>query len=102
MGEELHEANPVDRFSGLAGGCADLVLAAQAFHWFEPSVALTEFRRILKPGGWVALLWYERDESDPGTAAFGATLRTAPDAARVEGPRMRAGEALADSPHVEA
>ncbi|MBI1916108.1 MAG: class I SAM-dependent methyltransferase [Planctomycetes bacterium] len=87
--------------TGLPDACAHLVLAAQAFHWFEPSAALGEFRRILKPDGWVALLWYERDESELCTAAFGATLRTAPDAARVEGPRMRAGEALADSPHVE-
>jgi len=88
--------------TGLPDACADLVLAAQAFHWFEPSAALAEFRRILKPNGWVALLWYERDESDPATAAFGAAMRTAPDAVRVEGPRMRAGEALADSPHVES
>ena len=88
--------------TGLPDACADLVLSAQSFHWFEPSAALAEFRRILKPGGWVALLWYERDETDSCTAAFGAALRTAPDAAHVEGPRMRAGEALADSPHVEA
>jgi len=88
--------------TGLPDACANLVLAAQSFHWFEPSVALAEFRRLLVPGGWVALLWYERDESDPCTTAFGAALRTAPDAARVEGPRMRAGEVLADSPHFEA
>src|SRR5262249_8786336 len=88
--------------TGLPDGCADLVVAAQAFHWFEPSAALAEFRRILKSGGGTGLLWYERDESDPLTAAFGAVVRTGPDAARVEGSRMSAGEVLADSPHFEA
>src|SRR5262249_42888953 len=88
--------------TGLPDACAELVLAAQSFHWFEPSAALAEFRRILKPGGWVVLLGYERDESEPATAAFGATFRTIPETARVEGPRLRAAEGLADSPHVEA
>lgn len=35
----------------------DLVLAAQAFHWFDHTAALREFHRILKPGGRCALLW---------------------------------------------
>jgi SAM-dependent methyltransferase len=38
----------------------DLVTAGQAFHWFEPGRARTEFSRILKPGGKVALLWNRR------------------------------------------
>ncbi|MGH9967900.1 MAG: class I SAM-dependent methyltransferase [Pyrinomonadaceae bacterium] len=38
----------------------DIVTAAQAFHWFEPGKARTEFVRILKPKGWVVLLWNER------------------------------------------
>jgi SAM-dependent methyltransferase len=88
--------------TGLPDASADLVLAAQAFHWFEPSAALAEFHRILRPGGWAALLWYERDESHPAAAAYGAVLRTAPDAERVEGPRQRAGEALLHSSLFEA
>jgi SAM-dependent methyltransferase len=88
--------------TGLPGGYADVVLAAQAFHWFDPATALREFHRILKPGGWVALLWNERDETDPFTADYGAVIRTAPDAAAVEGPRARAGEALGDSTLFEA
>ena len=39
----------------------DLVSAGQAFHWFDRVEARREFARILKPGGWVALLWNERD-----------------------------------------
>lgn len=38
----------------------DLVVAAQAFHWFNRERTLTEFERILKPGGSAALLWNER------------------------------------------
>jgi SAM-dependent methyltransferase len=44
----------------LADGSVDFVTAGQAFHWFEPNAARTEFRRILKPAGWVALIWNER------------------------------------------
>src|SRR5690606_1463661 len=38
----------------------DVVVAAQAFHWFNTSAVRDEFRRILKPGGWVVLIWNER------------------------------------------
>jgi SAM-dependent methyltransferase len=38
----------------------DFVTAAQAFHWFDAGRARAEFRRILKPGGWVVLLWNMR------------------------------------------
>jgi SAM-dependent methyltransferase len=84
--------------TGLPDGTADAVLAAQAFHWFEPDAALREFHRILRPGGWVVLLWNERDESDPFTAAYGAVIRSFPDRARVEGPRGRAGAVLLTNP----
>src|SRR5205807_8143789 len=68
-----------------------------AFHWFDVAAALGEFRRILKPGGWVVLIWNERDESDPFTAAYGAVIRSAPDAAAIEGPRAKAGDSLLNS-----
>jgi len=38
----------------------DFVTAGQAFHWFDREKAKREFMRILKPGGWVVLLWNER------------------------------------------
>lgn len=44
----------------LPAACVDLVVAAQAFHWFQAQAARCEFSRILKPGGWVALIWNER------------------------------------------
>jgi SAM-dependent methyltransferase len=84
--------------TGLDDGCAAAVLAAQAFHWFDAPAALREFHRVLRPGGWAALVWNERDERDPFTAAYGAVVRTGPDAAAVEGPRLRAGSVLLNTP----
>jgi len=38
----------------------DFVIAAQAFHWFDADKTRTEFQRILKPGGYIVLMWNER------------------------------------------
>jgi SAM-dependent methyltransferase len=84
--------------TGLPAGCADAVVSAQAFHWFEPEAALREFHRLLKPGGWVALMWNERDARDPFTAAYGEVVAAAPEAARMEQMRHGAGEPLLKSP----
>lgn len=34
----------------------DLITVAQALHWFAPEQTRQEFRRILKPGSWLAIL----------------------------------------------
>jgi ubiquinone/menaquinone biosynthesis C-methylase UbiE len=47
----------------LADHSVDVVTVAQAFHWFEPEPALAEIRRVLRPGGGLALVWNVRDES---------------------------------------
>ncbi len=38
----------------------DFVVAAQAFHWFDETKTRAEFKRILKTGGFVVLMWNER------------------------------------------
>lgn len=38
----------------------DFITAGQAFHWFDPVPARAEFARILRPGGWVVLVWNDR------------------------------------------
>lgn len=45
----------------LPKGSADLIVCAQAFHWFDGAKAAAEFRRILRPGGHVAIVFNERD-----------------------------------------
>ena len=59
----------------LRGGVADLVTVAQAFHWFEPRVALAEVARVARPDGWLALVWNERDETVPWVKAFGDVIQ---------------------------
>jgi SAM-dependent methyltransferase len=43
--------------TGLADASINLVSAGMAFHWFDISLTKVEFRRILTPGGWMALVW---------------------------------------------
>ena len=85
--------------TGLSDGSVLFVLAAQAFHWFRPEPTLREFHRTLVAGGWVALMWNERDDADAFTTAVSAVIRTAPEADSVEGPRQRAGDVLLTAPH---
>ena len=47
----------------LDDGSVDFVTAGQAFHWFEPPRARVEFRRVLRAGGWVVLVWNDRRTS---------------------------------------
>lgn len=55
----------------LSAGSVDLITAAQAFHWFDRARAKKEFARILKPDGWVALIWNERRlDSTPFLRAY--------------------------------
>jgi SAM-dependent methyltransferase len=70
----------------LAADSVDLVTAAQAFHWFEAGAARAEFQRILKSGGYVALIWNERDTTrTPFLRVYESLLqRYATDYARVD------------------
>jgi ubiquinone/menaquinone biosynthesis C-methylase UbiE len=55
----------------LAQQSVDFVVAAQAFHWFDRRQARLEFLRILKPNGWVVLIWNERRlDSTPFLRAY--------------------------------
>ena len=52
-----------------------VVFVAQAFHWFDPPVALREIRRVLTDGGGLGLIWNERDESVPWVRELGHAMR---------------------------
>lgn len=56
--------------TGLPGGCADAVVAAQAWHWFDQDTALAEVERLLRPGGALALVWNTYDTSVPWVRDF--------------------------------
>jgi SAM-dependent methyltransferase len=60
----------------LPDACVDIVTAGQAFHWFDIPATRAECRRILKPGGWVALVWNSRvTEATPFLRAYEALLK---------------------------
>ena len=60
----------------LQSNSVDLIVAGQAFHWFDRKRCRVEFSRILKPGGWVALIWNERrTDATPFLAAYEKLLR---------------------------
>lgn len=48
--------------TGLAPASADMVTAGRAMHWFDLERSMKEFRRILKPEGWVAVIAFGRTE----------------------------------------
>ena len=52
----------------------DVVVSAQAFHWFEPARALPEIARVLRPGGQIALVWNDRDERIPWVRRLGRVI----------------------------
>jgi SAM-dependent methyltransferase len=56
--------------TGLDDGSVDLVVVAQAFHWFRQHEAVREFHRILRPHGRLAVMWNSRDSRDPLTRGF--------------------------------
>lgn len=49
----------------LEAGSVELVVAAQAFHWFDHERFRVECGRVLRPSGMVGLVWNSRVEEDP-------------------------------------
>jgi len=78
--------------TGLADASADAVACFQAFHWFANERTLREFRRVLRPGGRLALVWNDRDaRADPFTREVRALEE------RLGETAMLAGIAFADA-----
>lgn len=47
--------------TGLPDNCVDWVLMGSSFHWADAPVALEEFHRILRPGGFFTAIWNPRN-----------------------------------------
>lgn len=62
--------------TGLESNTVDLITVGQAFHYFDITSAHTEFQRILKPGGKVALAWHIRRTDYPFGREYEALLKT--------------------------
>jgi SAM-dependent methyltransferase len=52
----------------------DVVVSAQAFHWFDPERALPEIARVLKPRGRLSVVWNQRDERIPWVKRLGRLI----------------------------
>jgi SAM-dependent methyltransferase len=72
----------------LNDGAADAVVCAQSFHWFASPAALREIHRVLRPGGYLGLVWNLRDESVDWVAAM-TDIMTPYEG---DAPRYRSGE----------
>ena len=70
--------------TGLEAASVDVVLAAQAFHWFRAEETLREFARILRPGGRLALMWNRRTHDDAFTVGYRAAILEVGGASAVE------------------
>jgi ubiquinone/menaquinone biosynthesis C-methylase UbiE len=59
-----------------ADAAYDVVVTAQAFHWFDHDRALPEIARVLKPGGRLAVVRNDRDERIPWVRRLGKIIGT--------------------------
>jgi SAM-dependent methyltransferase len=69
----------------LGDASVDIVVAAQAFHWFDGVRALTEIHRVLRPDGGLGLIWNARDEG----SAWERRITEIFDRVAGDGPRYR-------------
>jgi SAM-dependent methyltransferase len=64
----FHSIDGTAEDTKLGDASVDYVTAGQAFHWFDPERSRAEFARILRPGGWVVLVWNDRRLDRPAFA----------------------------------
>lgn len=50
--------------TSLQNSSIDIIIAGQAFHWFNIETTKIEFKRILKNDGYIILIWNEKDFSN--------------------------------------
>lgn len=71
----FHSRDATAEATSLPDASVDMVVAGQAFHWFDIPRTRTEFSRILRPQGFVALFWNSRrTDTTPFLKAYEALL----------------------------
>lgn len=78
LAELLPQVEVVDGLAeatGLPDGAVDAVVAAQAWHWFDPAAALAEVERITTRRGRLGLVWNTLDETVPWVAEYSKIYR---------------------------
>jgi SAM-dependent methyltransferase len=72
----FHSSGGVAEQTDLPPASVDLVVAGQAFHWFDVTGSHAEFHRILRPHGGVALIWNtRRDDATAFLRGYEASLQ---------------------------
>lgn len=75
--ERFHSVPGAAEATTLPDRSVEMVVCAQAYHWFDKPAAATEFRRILVPGGHVGVIWNERKtDATPFLRDYENVLRT--------------------------
>src|SRR4051794_38465761 len=73
----FHSVSGTAEATTLDSSSFDFIVSGQAFHWFNREQARKEFVRILKPEGWVVLIWNDRKtDSTPFLEAYEQLLKT--------------------------
>lgn len=72
----FHSVEGTAEATTLDAASFDLVIAAQAFHWFDIPRVRAECQRILRSSGWVVLLWNTRQiDTTPFLREYEALLQ---------------------------
>ena len=72
----FHSEKGTSEATSLPDHSVDVVIAAQAFHWFDLDKTRYEIQRILRSPGWFVALWnHRRNEASPLHQRYEAILR---------------------------
>ena len=58
---DIHALEGISHQLPLPDHSLNAVFCAQSFHWFADSATLQELDRVLKPQGYLVLIWNQRD-----------------------------------------
>lgn len=61
--QNFHSIDGSAECTNMEESSTNIITVAQAFHWFDQMEARKEFKKILKPNGYVVLIWNNRKRS---------------------------------------